>query len=441
MSYLPELRSSLVRAAHRQRESASHDQSGDGVVAGRRGRARAWLGAIPVLLGVAVTVAIAAAALIAIRPGHSTPATSAAGKTPMSSVAAVTRGARPPAPAAHMALPILGSSGTLSLADYRGKVVVLNVFASWCELCRAQAAVLERTERRIADRAATVLGVTYEDDSISSEAFVRTAHITYPVLSDLNGRFVRAFGATGVPETFVIDRSGDIAAVRRYPASNRWLQATLRPLLAEPNGPASPTIDPAVAAQLSVFRRARTSADTLPTAFRAELRSVFGAARPDAAEARRVTASDGQTAYLMPASGGVCVINANEAICSSAATLPGATVADLCSPGLPKGQLEIEWLLPDSARNVRVGMANGAARTFAPDLNVYIASFPISGPVPKTIEWDVGGQHYTGSTSVPSDVQSENCAHPNHLASQRPSTSPVLIGPRPRVNQVTPKSG
>jgi hypothetical protein len=210
---------------------------------------------------------------------------------------------------------------------------------------------------------------------------------------------------------------------------------------AVPRTSSSPTIDPALAAQLSVFRRARTSADVLPAAFRAELPSVFGSARPDAADARRVTASDGQTAYLMPTSGGVCVINTNEAFCSSAATLPGASVADLCSPALPKGQLEIEWLLPDSARNVTVGLANGTARRFAAGLNVYIARFPISRPVPKTIAWDIGGQHYTGSTSVPSDVQREKCVHPSDLppAAQLPSTPPVLIGPRPRVNRLTSK--
>jgi hypothetical protein len=203
----------------------------------------------------------------------------------------------------------------------------------------------------------------------------------------------------------------------------------------------SPTIDPAVAAQLSVFRRARTSADTLPAAFRSELPSVFGDARPDAAEARRVTASDGQTAYLMPTSGGVCAININEAFCSSATTLPGANVADLCSPTLPTGQMEIEWLLPDSARNVTVGLANGTARSFAAGLNVYIARFPISGPVPQTIAWDLRGQHHTGSTSVPPNVRGEKCVHPSDLppAAQLPSTPPVLIGPRPRVNRLTSK--
>lgn len=210
-----------------------------------------------------------------------------------------------------------------------------------------------------------------------------------------------------------------------------------------PHTSPSPTIDPAVAAQLSVFKRAQTSADALPAAFRAALRQSFAGERPEVADARRVRASDGQAAYLVPTNGGVCVINTNEAFCSPATSLPGAQIADLCSPALPKGQMEIEWLLPDGTTNVAVGMADGATTKFAPGFNVYIARFPISGPVPQTIEWDAGNQHYSGGTSVPSDVHSEKCAHPSDLppASQRPSTPPVLIGPRPRVNQLTTKSG
>jgi hypothetical protein len=203
----------------------------------------------------------------------------------------------------------------------------------------------------------------------------------------------------------------------------------------------SPTIDPAVAAQLSVFKRAHTTADALPAAFAAALRQSFAGERPDVADARRVRASDGQAAYLVPSSGGVCVINANEAFCTPAASLPGAQVADLCSPTLPKGQLEIEWLLPDGTSNVAVGMANGTTTRFAPGLNVYIARFPIKGPVPRTVEWNAGQHHHSSSTPVPSDVHSQKCAHPSDLppASQRPGTPRVLIGPQPRVTPLTPK--
>jgi cytochrome c biogenesis protein CcmG/thiol:disulfide interchange protein DsbE len=142
--------------------------------------------------------------------------------------AALAHGRRPP-------LPVLAASGGRSLAALRGKVVVLNVFASWCGPCVAEAGVLERAEHRISSRNATILGVTYLDNSNDSEKFVRTEHITYPVVRDVSGSFVRSLGTSGVPETFVIDRRGRIAAVRRYQLNSTWLDQTLPSLLAEPS--------------------------------------------------------------------------------------------------------------------------------------------------------------------------------------------------------------
>ncbi len=147
--------------------------------------------------------------------------------------AAVARGARPPAPAANLAMPVLGSNRTETLSDFRGKVVVVNIFASWCDPCKAEAPVLEQAERAVAGRNATILGVTYLDNSSDSEQFVRTEHITYPVVRDVNGSFVRAFGTTGVPETFVIDPDGRVAALRRYQLDSRWLDQKLGSLLGE----------------------------------------------------------------------------------------------------------------------------------------------------------------------------------------------------------------
>lgn len=175
--------------------------------------------------GVAVVAAAALLALLAF--GVASQGTST------SIDAAVAKGDLPPAPSQSKALPVLGSVRTQSLADYRGRVVVLNVFASWCDPCKAEAPILEQEQRRLVKQGGTILGVTYLDNSSDSEQFVRRWHITYPVVRDIDGAFVRSFGTTGVPETFVINRQGHIAALRRFQLDSHWLARTLPPILAE----------------------------------------------------------------------------------------------------------------------------------------------------------------------------------------------------------------
>jgi cytochrome c biogenesis protein CcmG/thiol:disulfide interchange protein DsbE len=145
----------------------------------------------------------------------------------------VAHGQFPAAPNARQALPRLGAGGKASLADFRGKVVVLNVFASWCDPCQAEAPILAKEQPILAKHNATLVGVTYEDLSSASEQFAKRYHITYPVLRDVTGSFVRSFGTTGVPETFVINRKGKIQALQRFPVTTQWLDETLPRILAE----------------------------------------------------------------------------------------------------------------------------------------------------------------------------------------------------------------
>jgi cytochrome c biogenesis protein CcmG, thiol:disulfide interchange protein DsbE len=145
----------------------------------------------------------------------------------------VAHGRYPVAPHLTSALPVLGAGGTMSLGELKGKVVVLNIFASWCDPCQAEAPVLEQEQKTLAGHNATVLGVTYLDNSSDSERFVRDNHLTYPVMRDVSGTFVRAFGTNAVPETFIINRNGRIQALRRFQLNARWLRETMPRILAE----------------------------------------------------------------------------------------------------------------------------------------------------------------------------------------------------------------
>jgi len=178
-----------------------------------------------VIPAVVITLAVALLAILAF-------GVSQGGGDNTSIDAQVAKGSFPPVPGASTRLPILGSSGTERVSDLRGKVVVLNLFASWCDPCRAEAPLLEREQRVLRAHNGTVLGVTYLDNSSDSEAFVRQEHITYPVLRDVSGSFVQGLGAHGIPETFVIDRAGRIVAVRRYQLAGNWLSSTVARVLA-----------------------------------------------------------------------------------------------------------------------------------------------------------------------------------------------------------------
>jgi cytochrome c biogenesis protein CcmG, thiol:disulfide interchange protein DsbE len=144
---------------------------------------------------------------------------------------AVAKGQRPAAPVS--ALPWLQKQGSGSLADYKGKVVVLNVWASWCDPCREEVPLLQRTHEQIEAKGGVVLGLDTQDASANAIDFLAERKATFPSLRDKDRSYGREFGVTGYPETFLIDRKGRIAALQRLPVTQAWLDRHLPKLLAE----------------------------------------------------------------------------------------------------------------------------------------------------------------------------------------------------------------
>jgi cytochrome c biogenesis protein CcmG/thiol:disulfide interchange protein DsbE len=129
------------------------------------------------------------------------------------------------------ALPRLEGDGDGSLADYRGRWVLVNFWASWCVPCKEEAPLLEEFQRRHGGAGFTVLGIDSRDLSGDGRAFVRRYDLTYPQLRDGDGAVAHEFGTTGVPENFLIDPAGKVRLLVRGPVTEDYLREDVAPLL------------------------------------------------------------------------------------------------------------------------------------------------------------------------------------------------------------------
>jgi cytochrome c biogenesis protein CcmG/thiol:disulfide interchange protein DsbE len=101
--------------------------------------------------------------------------------------------------------------GEFSLSENRGKVIIINFWASWCGPCRAEAPALQAVWEAYQDRGDVVLiGVDYVDNTQDALGYIEEFNITYPNGPDLGTKISDAYHIQGVPETFVVDKEGDI---------------------------------------------------------------------------------------------------------------------------------------------------------------------------------------------------------------------------------------
>jgi cytochrome c biogenesis protein CcmG/thiol:disulfide interchange protein DsbE len=179
-----------------------------------------------VVPGVISLVVVALLALLAFGVSHSGPSNQLAAK--------VSRGETPVAPNSAMRLELLGSPQRKSLKSLRGKVVMVNVFAGWCVACQDEVSVLKHAQQVLAQHGGEIVGVTYQDSSSDAQGYMQKYGLHYPVLLDPGDNFVAPYGVNGVPETFIISRTGHVLAANTGQMTQQWINRTLNRVLSTP---------------------------------------------------------------------------------------------------------------------------------------------------------------------------------------------------------------
>ena len=131
-------------------------------------------------------------------------------------------------PAPQFTLPNL-EGGKVGLKDFRGKLVMLNFWASWCVPCREEMPAMERLYQKFKQEGFVILGVNLKDDKKSARSFVKELQIRFPIAFDPDGEVGLLYGAWGLPTTYLVDADGFALARAWGPAD--WFSPGARDLI------------------------------------------------------------------------------------------------------------------------------------------------------------------------------------------------------------------
>jgi cytochrome oxidase Cu insertion factor (SCO1/SenC/PrrC family) len=138
---------------------------------------------------------------------------------------------QPGHPAPALALPRL-TGGTLNLTSFRGHVVLLNFWATWCTPCRTEMPMLERWYSSLRKQGFVVVGVDQQEGRSDVAPFIRKLHVDYPVVFDEDGVASARFNVAGLPTTLVIDRNGIVRTFKPGILDVGFLAGSVRPVIA-----------------------------------------------------------------------------------------------------------------------------------------------------------------------------------------------------------------
>ena len=135
------------------------------------------------------------------------------------------------APAPDFTLPARGGN-SVSLAALRGRVVMINFWATWCGPCRAEMPALAEIQTQYASRGVIVIGVNQREDAGSIRRYLDSIGVDFPIALDPTGESNRQYRVLGLPTTYLIDRQGLIRdAVFGGPMARALIESKLAPLL------------------------------------------------------------------------------------------------------------------------------------------------------------------------------------------------------------------
>lgn len=117
--------------------------------------------------------------------------------------------------APNFTLPTIDDSGQITLSELRGKIIYLDFWASWCGPCRLALPKLSILRSEYADRGVEVIAIDVDENREDGRLFLKRYPVTYPVLSDPDGKVTKTYDILGMPFSFLIDETGRIRYIHQ----------------------------------------------------------------------------------------------------------------------------------------------------------------------------------------------------------------------------------